>query len=174
MFGDSAYGTGEFQQHLDDNDIDSGCRTQPPSPLPGGLFAKDRFNVDLEDDTVTCPNGVTVSIRRGVHGDGTAHFAEHCTACRLRAECTNATDGRTISINVFACSKQGSRVHAHVRPRPAGRPTTAPTDPKSNANSHQSSPTRSAQPRTAHEPRSRMTLNPPIALSNTPRSTPAT
>ena len=101
VFGDSAYGTGEFQQHLDDNDIDSRCRTQPPSPLPGGLFAKDHFNVDLDHDTVTCPNDVTVSIRRGVHGDGIAYFAEHCTTCPLRDQCTNAISGRTIRVNVF-------------------------------------------------------------------------
>ena len=54
VYGDSAYGTGEFQQHLDDADIASGCRTQPPS-APGGLFTKDRFDVDLDADTVTCP-----------------------------------------------------------------------------------------------------------------------
>ena len=98
VYGDSAYGTGEFQQHLDDDDIASGCRTQPPS-APAGRFAKDRFAVDLDDDTVTCPAGVTVSIRRGVDGDGIAYFAEHCTTCPLRAQCTNATAGRTISVN---------------------------------------------------------------------------
>ena len=46
-------------------------------------------------DTVTCPNGVTVSIRRGADGGGIAYFAEHCTNCPLRAQCTNATGGRT-------------------------------------------------------------------------------
>jgi hypothetical protein len=101
VFGDSAYGTGEFQQHLDDNDIKSRCRTQPPSPLPGGMFAKDRFTIDLVGDTVTCPAQVTVSIRRGVRGDGIAYFAEHCITCPLRQECTNATGGRTIRVNVF-------------------------------------------------------------------------
>lgn len=60
--GDSAYGTGEFQQRLDDADIASRCRTQSPT-APGGLFTKDRFAINLDDDTVTCPNGVTVSIR---------------------------------------------------------------------------------------------------------------
>ena len=45
VFGDSAYGSGEFQQHLEDHDIDSGCKTQRPSPPPGGLFAKDQFTI---------------------------------------------------------------------------------------------------------------------------------
>jgi len=108
VFGDSAYGTGEFQQHLDDNDINSGCRTQPPA-APTGKFGKDRFNIDLIDDTVTCPAGVTVSIRRSVHGDGIAHFADNCITCPLRASCTDAAGGRSISVTVFEAALARSR-----------------------------------------------------------------
>ncbi len=97
VYGDSAYGTGEFQERLDDEDIESGCRTQQPS-APGGLFTKNRFNINLGDDTVTCPNNVTVSIRRNTHGGGIAPFAEHCSTCPLRPQCTTATAGRTISV----------------------------------------------------------------------------
>ena len=99
VFGDSAYGTGEFQQRLDDQDIASGCRTQPPS-APKGRYAKDRFDIALEADTVTCPAGVAVSIRRGVHGDGIAYFAENCATCARRDDCTNSPSGRTISVGV--------------------------------------------------------------------------
>ncbi len=98
VYGDSAYGTGEFQQHLDDADIESGCRTQPPS-APGGLFTKNRFKINLDDDTVTCPNNITVSIRRNAHGAGAAPFAEHCTTCPLRSQCTTASAGRTITVS---------------------------------------------------------------------------
>jgi IS5 family transposase len=108
VYGDSAYGTGGFQQRLDDEHIDSGCRTQPPS-APAGRFGKDCFRVDLNDDTVTCPAGVTVTIRRGVHGDGIAYFAEHCIACPLRSECTDAAAGRTISINEFEAALARAR-----------------------------------------------------------------
>ena len=99
VFGDSAYGSGEFQQHLEDHDIDSGCKTQRPSPPPGGLFAKDRFTVDLDADTVTCPNAVTVTIRRGKTGRGLAYFAENCSSCPLRAQCTTSASGRQITIS---------------------------------------------------------------------------
>ena len=108
VYGDSAYGTGEFQQRLDDEHVASGCRTQPPS-APAGKFGKDRFGVDLVDDTVTCPNNVTVSIRRGVHGDGIAYFAEHCISCPRRGECTDAAGGRTIRVNIFEAALARAR-----------------------------------------------------------------
>ncbi|MCA1670957.1 MAG: IS1182 family transposase [Actinobacteria bacterium] len=108
VYGDSAYGAGEFQQRLDDEHITSGCRTQPPA-APAGKFGKDRFDVDLDADTVTCPNNVTVSIRRGVHGDGTAYFAEHCTGCPARGGCTDAAGGRTIRVGVFEAALARAR-----------------------------------------------------------------
>jgi IS5 family transposase len=99
VFGDSAYGSGEFQQHLENNDLDSGCKTQRPSPPPGGMFAKDRFTVDLDDDTVTCPNDVTVTIRWAANGGrGLAYFAQNCSTCPLRAQCTTSAAGRQIAI----------------------------------------------------------------------------
>lgn len=97
VYGDSAYGTGEFQSTLEDNDIDSGCKTQAPT-APGGLFAKDRFEVNLDDGTVTCPAGLTVGIRRGRNGGGMAYFGTACATCLLRERCTNATGGRTIAV----------------------------------------------------------------------------
>jgi hypothetical protein len=54
---------------------------QDPAPTaPGGLFAKDRFDVDIAHDTVTCPAGVTVAIRRRRDGGGIACFGEACNA----------------------------------------------------------------------------------------------
>ena len=40
-----------------------------------------------------------MTIRRGADGGGIAYFAEHCTNCPLRTQCTNAAAGRTISVN---------------------------------------------------------------------------
>jgi IS5 family transposase len=97
VYGDNAYGTGEFQERLEDNDIDSRCKTQQPT-APGGLFAKDRFAVNLDDDTVTCPNGVTVTIRRHRDGSGMAYFSGACATCPLREQCTAASGGRTVGV----------------------------------------------------------------------------
>src|SRR6266571_2092907 len=89
VYGDNAYGTGEFHEYLADNDIDSRCKTQQPTAA-GGMFTKADFDIDLGADTVTCPNGVTAPIRRNGDGDGTAAFGQACADCPLRARCTKA------------------------------------------------------------------------------------
>ncbi len=67
MYGDAAYGSGEFLDHLAKADINARCKTQPP-PGRNGRFTKDAFHVDLDGHTVTCPAGNTASIRRGTNG----------------------------------------------------------------------------------------------------------
>lgn len=97
VYGDAAYGTGEFLNHLDNEGIDSGCKTQPPNNRDG-LFPKSRFEIDLGTDTVTCPAGLTVPIRRTADGGGIASFAGACADCPLRPECTQASGGRSIRV----------------------------------------------------------------------------
>jgi hypothetical protein len=101
VFGDCAYGSGEFQSTLEEHGIDSGCKTQPPAPRPGGLFTKDRFDIDLDRDAVTCPNGVTTPIRRGDDGAGTASFGAACADCPFRAQCTASNAGRTVTVSAY-------------------------------------------------------------------------
>ena len=100
VYGDNAYGTGEFHEYLADNNIDSRCKTQQPTAA-GGMFTKADFNIDLDTDTVTCPNGVSTPIRRNSDGDGTACFGQACADCPLRAQCTKAEGGRTISVGRY-------------------------------------------------------------------------
>ena len=69
VFGDCAYGSGAFQSTLEEQGIDSGCKTQPPAPRPGGLFTKDRFDIDLDRDTVTCPSSAARDSRARQSGD---------------------------------------------------------------------------------------------------------
>ena len=97
VYGDSAYGTGEFLSHLSEESLDSSCKTMVPRNRHG-LFPKGDFKVDLETETVTCPAGVTTPIRRRAKGKGLAFFADACTDCRLRAECTQASRGRRILV----------------------------------------------------------------------------
>ena len=74
-----------------------------------GLFAKDRFTVDLEHDTVTCPNAVTVTIGRLRDGGGVAKFVRHCTTCPLRSECTTSSAGRKIRVGVHEAALARAR-----------------------------------------------------------------
>ena len=100
VYGDAAYGSGQFQSSLEAAGIESGCKTQDPAPLPGGLFGKNRFEIDLEAATVRCPNGITVGIRRGRDGSGQACFGQVCVACPLRRQCTSSAAGRTVNVGV--------------------------------------------------------------------------
>jgi len=117
VYGDCAYGAGEVLDQLDAAGIDIKTKVQAPT-APGGKFTKDRFTVDLPAGTVTCPNGTTAAIRV-THGRardaGRADFGAACTTCPLRARCTDAKTGRTITI---------SRYEAHLT---AGR--ARQTDP---------------------------------------------
>jgi hypothetical protein len=99
VYGDNAYGTGEFQDRLDRAGIESKCKTQPPVAA-GERFAKDRFDVDLDADMVRCPAGNTAPIVRDRNGAGTAAFGTVCAGCPLREQCTTARAGRTISVGV--------------------------------------------------------------------------
>ncbi|MGH3097250.1 MAG: transposase, partial [Streptosporangiales bacterium] len=100
VYGDNAYGTGAFHDLLHNAGIESRCKTQQPVAA-GGLFAKDRFAIDLHQDTVTCPAGQVTSIRRGTAGGGMAYFGAACTTCPLRAQCTTAAGGRTVSVGPY-------------------------------------------------------------------------
>jgi len=82
---------------LEDEGIDSKCKTQGPNAT-NGLSAEDRFEVNLTNDTVTCPAGFTVSIRRHADGGGMAKFADACSSCTLRPQCTKAVEGRSIAV----------------------------------------------------------------------------
>jgi IS5 family transposase/transposase len=109
VYGDNAYGTGSFQERLENEGIDSRCKTQVPVAA-NGMFPKDRFEIDLDADTVTCPAGVTVTVHRRANGKGAqARFAEHCASCPMRSRCTRATEGRTVNIGAYEASLRRAR-----------------------------------------------------------------
>jgi hypothetical protein len=89
-----------LHERLERAGIESKCKTQQPVAA-GGLFAKDRFDIDLDRDTVRCPAGHTAAIQRAKNETGTASFFPFCTHCPLRAQCTTAADGRSISVGAY-------------------------------------------------------------------------
>jgi hypothetical protein len=101
VYGDAAYGAGEVLDRLHNAGIDAKTKVQPPV-APTGKFTKDRFDIDLDSQQVTCPNGTTVAIRPitgHVRHAGKAEFGPACAACPLAAQCTSSKTGRSITIS---------------------------------------------------------------------------
>ncbi len=126
VYGDAAYGTGELQSRLHDANIESKCKTQPPS-AKDAMFPKDRFVIDLTADTVSCPAGVTVTIGRHKDGAGVAKFAAHCKTCPLVEQCTRSHLGRKIRVGVNEAALARARAQ---QADPAWRADYRATRPK--------------------------------------------
>jgi hypothetical protein len=98
IIGDSAYADGATRAHLDDKGFDVMAKCPPVRNSTGG-FTKDQFDVNIDDNTATCPAGHTVAIRLSSGGGGKASFKPHCKHCPLRDQCTPSRRGRTITIH---------------------------------------------------------------------------
>ena len=96
MYGDSAYGTGEVLDTLEQASAEIYTKTQSPT-APDGRFAKDMFTIDLDAATVTCPAAHTVALT-GSGRRRVAKFAHLCAGCPLANQCTNSKRGRTIHV----------------------------------------------------------------------------
>ncbi len=108
ILADSAYGSGEVRQALED----AGHRqTIKPIPLraavPGG-FTRDDFDVDLDRGTVTCPAGHTAAIT----SKRNAVFGARCSPCPLRSRCTTAKRGVTVKLHAHERQLQRARRRA--------------------------------------------------------------
>jgi hypothetical protein len=97
VLGDSAYADGATRKALGEAGFEVVAKV-PPVRNATGLFTKDRFNVDLEKNSVTCPAGQRVAINPTRDGGGRASFKIHCKDCPLRRACTKSRSGRTITI----------------------------------------------------------------------------
>jgi len=97
IMGDSAYADGATRAALGQAGFEVVAKV-PPVRNATGLFTKDRFGVDLETNTVTCPAGQRVAINPTRDGGGRASFKVHCKNCPLRRSCTKSRAGRTITV----------------------------------------------------------------------------
>lgn len=111
VYGDAAYGTGPLLDKLAAARVEANIKVQPPAAA-AGKFTKDCFVVDLETDSVACPNNVTVPITWIKRG-GTARFADACATCPLAAKCTDSPKGRTISVNNHEAQLAAARARRH-------------------------------------------------------------
>jgi len=108
ILGDSAYADGQTRKVLGEGGFTLMAKCPPIRNATGG-FTKDRFVVDLEANTVSCPAGETAMIIGRGDGSGLARFAPHCTSCPLRAACTTSRAGRSVAINEHEAILQHAR-----------------------------------------------------------------
>ena len=117
VYGDSAYGTGEFQQRLEDADIASGCRTQPPSPASGRPVRQRPLRRRSRRRHGVLPRrGHRQRSGEVRHGSGLANFAEACATCELRPQCTDRRRGAPVRVgSPRGCARPGP---GHAKPTP--------------------------------------------------------
>jgi hypothetical protein len=108
VVGDSAYADGETRDRLGTAGYPVRAKV-PPARNRADRFTKDRFHVNLDDATVTCPAAQTVTITPSRRGGGKASFAAHCPTCPLRTRCTAARRGRSITIHRHEALLQAAR-----------------------------------------------------------------
>lgn len=98
VLGDTAYGNVEVREQLEQRSVAVLAPVHSTSPKHGSI-AKEEFQIDLETDTVTCPQGNTARIykpranrkpttRPSESGTRVARFARSdCEPCPLRGRC---------------------------------------------------------------------------------------
>ena len=95
VLGDSAYASGEFRQHLVENDMTAVIKPPPLRPAVKGGYSLDDFDIDEATKTITCPAGITVRI----NANRRARFGKNCRDCPLKRNCTKSKAGRTIVLH---------------------------------------------------------------------------
>jgi hypothetical protein len=108
VVGDCAYGDAATRAGLEAAGFTVTAKC-PPARNAKGRFSKDRFAVDLDAGTVTCPAGNTAPIIPARDGGGKASFRPWCATCPLRSACTAARRGRTIAIHPHEAVLQRAR-----------------------------------------------------------------
>lgn len=97
--GDCAYGGGANRQSFVDDGRTLHAKV-PQASDPAGLFPKQAFALDLDNHTVTCPEGhVCSTYRLGRDGGKTFLFGPVCAGCEMRSFCTTSASGRSVHVH---------------------------------------------------------------------------
>jgi hypothetical protein len=91
------------------------CRPWPQGN--GERFSKEDFAVDLEAQTITCPQGHARPLRLGAHVE---FEAARCDACPVRDRCTKSSPGRGRAVHIAADEPLQMRLR-QAASTPAGR-----------------------------------------------------
>lgn len=109
--GDCAYGGSPTRQAFADADRELLAKV-PQEHARNGMFPKSEFTIDLENDTVTCPAGQTVThFHLTPAGEKRYSFGSACANCPLRSRCTTSKTGRHISVHPQEARMQAARAY---------------------------------------------------------------
>lgn len=97
--GDTAYGDGATRQQFEDTGRKLIARVAPMTNQ--GRFPKTEFQIDLAEQSCTCPaQQVTHDFRASGKGGGIFRFAASvCGACPLRPQCVRGSSGRSVQVH---------------------------------------------------------------------------
>ena len=167
VYGDAAYGSGELIGRLDDAGICNGIKCQPPAAVTGH-FPKDRFAIDLETGTVTCPAGVTAPIRASHRSatPGQPGSARRAGPARWPPSAPSRQGGRTITIGPHEARLAAARLRQAGPGLEGGLQGHPPEGRAEDRPPHAPPPRRPPRPR----PRTR-SRSPPTSPCSPPRST---
>jgi hypothetical protein len=126
VYGDASYGTAELVETIEGAGAKANVKVQA-AVAPDGRFSKEAFFIDLDAQTVRCPEGAIVAIRKAQDGGGLAAFGVRCATCPQRSACTANKEGRTIRIHPKEATLQRKRAeqkspewksdYRHTRPK---------------------------------------------------------
>ncbi len=146
MYGDSAYGSGAARAAYRDAGHDTMIKPKPLTPAVSGGFTLDDFTIT--DHDVTCPAGWT----RPLSPTRTVTFGRLCATCPLRARCTTAKNGRSMTIHEHEDLLRAARAQARTpqfkRDYPPVPTSNAPSPTPPPKTDDASSSATSAPPRT--------------------------
>lgn len=118
LIGDSHYGSPELREKLEAEGTEVVAKLPPASSRSD--LPKSEFEIDLEEERVTCPAGETTSHstqRRDHKGRPVPCYrfaAEACNSCELKTACTSSDRGRTITLNYHEERLQKIRAYAET------------------------------------------------------------
>jgi hypothetical protein len=98
VFGDASYGTADVVETLEQAGVEPNVKVQPPAAREG-MYSQDAFTIDVTANTVCCPAGRLVPLRRSKDGAGHATFGASCNDCPQRSVCTTNKEGRSVHVH---------------------------------------------------------------------------
>jgi hypothetical protein len=109
--GDCAYGGGPTRQAFAEAERALLAKV-PQEASRNGLFAKSAFEIDGDNDCVTCPAGhTTTTFHATPEGGKTFTFGRVCAECPLRSQCTTSKTGRSVSVHPLEAVLQAARAY---------------------------------------------------------------